>query len=93
MSGLIPSVTGGIGFGAAIATGDQPLEAVGKGLLVGAGAKFAGSTPVKTRLAQVFSKLKPNDQEKVFRIIPALRNIVFGVEAVPEETKQTPNEE
>lgn len=73
-----------VGLGS-LATGDSGLESA---LKAGGGvALFSalGSTGFKTNFANQLTKLKPSEQEKIFRLLPALRNVYFGVTKPTQE--------
>lgn len=77
--GLRQTGLGGIGFGASIVSGESVPEAIFKGLAVGAGFKLAGSTVVKTRVAQILNSLGKSQRDALIEVVPALRNLILGI--------------
>lgn len=79
-----------VGAGSLVAGTGAP-GAIAGGILGGLVRKIGGTAFVQSRLARALSRLTPETQTRITKAIPALRNIMFGSQSIPQEELNPPN--
>lgn len=86
--GLINSGVGVATGTSALISGDSGPEAIAKGLATSLGLKGIQSTAIQTRLASSLSKLSNEERSALSKVVPILRNIIFGVNSSDQQNDQ-----